>query len=68
MQFLRVLSFVDRYASALAAGIEGVEILLVQPIGGDAQGFAVAYKVEKVISFSRQLASNVPDSEPIVMV
>jgi len=35
-----------RHAAALAAGVESVEVLLVQAVGGDAQGFAVTYKVE----------------------
>ena len=52
----------------LTPRVDGVEVLLVETVGDDAKSFAVAYKVEKVIAFSRQLASNVPDSEPIVMV
>ena len=58
----------DARAAAVEGRVDGVEVLGVQPLGGDAQTFAVAYRLEKVIAFSRQLASNVPDSEPIVMV
>ena len=35
----------SRRTPALAAGVEGVEVLLVQAVGGDAEGFAVAYRV-----------------------
>lgn len=58
----------SRHTPALASGVECVKILLVEAVGGDTEGFAVAYRLEKVIAFSRQFASNVPDSEPIVMV
>jgi len=43
---LRGLSSVaGRHAAALTAGVEGVEVLLVEAVGGNAEGFAVAYRV-----------------------
>ena len=50
---LRLFFLANASAAAVEGRVDGVEVLGVQPLGGDAQTFAVAYKVEKVIAFSR---------------